>query len=56
LWTAQATHLGEFQGIPPSGQPGIVSGISIFRLANGSIVECWTNYDALGLLQQLGVF
>ena len=54
-WTAAATHLGAFQGIPPTARKGNVSGISIFRIANGQIAECWTNYDALGLLQQLGL-
>lgn len=53
-WTARATHTGEFQGIPPNGHKGTIEGISIFRIANSFIVECWTNYDALGLLQQLG--
>jgi steroid delta-isomerase-like uncharacterized protein len=54
-WTARATHLGEFQGVPPTARMGMVTGISIFHISNGNIVECWTSYDALGLLQQLGV-
>jgi len=32
-----------------------VSGIGITRLADGKAVESWGNYDALGMLQQLGV-
>jgi hypothetical protein len=31
-----------------------VTGISIDRWQNGKIVESWVNWDALGLLQQLG--
>jgi steroid delta-isomerase-like uncharacterized protein len=54
-WTARATHTGEFQGIPAKGHKGTIEGISIFRIANSCIVECWTNYDALGLFQQLGL-
>lgn len=53
-WTARATHLGTFQGIPPTGKPGVVTGITINRFADGKVVEGWTNLDNLGLLQQLG--
>ena len=54
-WTARGTHTGEFQGIPPTGKPGKMTGIDIDRVADGKIVECWVNSDDLGLLQQLGV-
>ncbi len=54
-WTVQATHLGEFHGIPPTGRQGVVTGISIDRLANGKFVEGWTIFDELGMMQQLGV-
>ena len=53
-WTARATHRHAFQGIPPTGKRAEVSGISISRVATGKYVEGWTNWDALGLLQQLG--
>ena len=33
----------------------MTTGISITRLASGKFVERWTMFDALGLLQQLGV-
>ena len=54
-WTARGTHLGEFQGIPPAGRRGAITGITIDRIANGKVVECWTNADDLGLLRLLGV-
>jgi steroid delta-isomerase-like uncharacterized protein len=54
-WSARATHTGEFQGMPATARKGRVDGITIFRVANGCIVECWTNYDSLGLIQQLGL-
>jgi steroid delta-isomerase-like uncharacterized protein len=54
-FTMTGTHTGaEFLGLPPSGRQITMTGISIFRLANGKIVEHWANEDALGLLQQLG--
>ena len=54
-FTMMGTHTGaDFLGLPPSGRKINVSGISIFRIADGKIVEHWANEDALGLLQQLG--
>jgi predicted ester cyclase len=54
-WAARGTHTGELRGIPPTGEQGCISGMSIDRLADGKVVECWVNSDELGLLQQLGV-
>ncbi len=54
-WIARATHKGEFKGIPPTGNQVNFTAIDIDRLVNGKVVECWTNVDELGLLQQLGV-
>jgi steroid delta-isomerase-like uncharacterized protein len=54
-WTATGTHTGPFHGIPPTGKAGKITGIDIDRIVNGKTVECWTNSDDLGLLQQLGV-
>jgi steroid delta-isomerase-like uncharacterized protein len=53
-WTATGTHTGDFMGIPPSGQVATSSGITIFRIADGRIVEEWSESDMLGLLQQVG--
>jgi steroid delta-isomerase-like uncharacterized protein len=54
-WTASGTHKGQFQGIPPTGRQMTMTGITIFRIANGKLVEGWTNADILGMMQQLGV-
>lgn len=54
-WTARGTHKGPLMGIPPTGKQVTVTGITIDRFANGKGVESWSNYDALGMLQQLGV-
>lgn len=53
-WTAKGTHLGDFNGIPPTGNFATSSGITIFRVAEGRIVEEWSESDTLGLLQQVG--
>jgi steroid delta-isomerase-like uncharacterized protein len=54
-WTASGTHQGEFLGIPPTGKQATWTGITIYRIADGNIVEAWWIKDVLGLLQQLGV-
>jgi steroid delta-isomerase-like uncharacterized protein len=54
-WTGHGTNTGPFMGMPPSGKPTTVTGIDIYRVVDGRVVESWTNWDALGLMQQLGV-
>jgi len=54
-WTVSGTHEGELAGIPRTGRRFSVTGISIARIVNGRIAESWNNWDALGLMQQLGV-
>ena len=53
-WSAHATNLTSFQGIPPTGRQVSLSGIDIDRIVNGKVVECWSVSDDLGILQQLG--
>jgi steroid delta-isomerase-like uncharacterized protein len=52
--TGYGTHTGEFLGIPPTGKQVAMTGIAIWRIADGKIVEHWAEIDALGLLHQLG--
>jgi predicted ester cyclase len=55
-WTLTQTHTGEpFMGASASGKRVQVTGISIYRIADGKIVEHWANMDLLGMLQQLGL-
>jgi steroid delta-isomerase-like uncharacterized protein len=54
-WTARGTHEGDLWGISPTGRQSTVTGITIDRIEGGKIAEAWTNWDALGLMQQLGV-
>jgi predicted ester cyclase len=48
------THLGEFEGISPTGKRVEFIGHSINRVAEGKIVESWVEVDMLGVMQQLG--
>lgn len=52
--TMTGTHMGDFFGIPPTGNKISFSGIYIARIADGKIVEHWGEEDSLGLLHQLG--
>ncbi len=52
--TVRGTHQGEWLGIAPTGKPVTFTGIWIARLTDGNLEEQWVNFDALGLLQQLG--
>lgn len=53
-WTGRGTHDGELMGISPTRKQVTVSGLTLSRLSNGKVVEEWTNWDTLGMLQQLG--
>lgn len=54
-WSGTGTHQGELMGIPATGKQSTVTGISIDLIVDGRIAESWTNWDTLGMLQQLGV-
>ena len=48
------THLGEFEGVAPTGRRVEFIGNSIDRVVDGKIVESWIEVDMLGVMQQLG--
>lgn len=55
-WTARGTQQGELMGIPATGLATTTVGINIARFdAAGMMVEQWSSWDVLGLMQQLGV-
>jgi predicted ester cyclase len=54
-WRSSGTHLGEFQGIAPTGRKITVTGITISRYADGQIAESWVGFDTQDLMRQLGV-
>ena len=58
VWTrfsARGTQMGPFLGVPPTGRVVTYTGMDLNRIAKGMIVESWVNYDALALLQQIGL-
>jgi steroid delta-isomerase-like uncharacterized protein len=54
-WSCRGTHKGDLSGIAPTGKQFTISGVTIARLSNGKMAEGYVNWDALGLMQQLGV-
>jgi steroid delta-isomerase-like uncharacterized protein len=48
------THQGDLMGIPPSGNPVDFSMIEVQRIAGGKIVEGWVEFDAMGMMRQVG--
>jgi len=54
-WTATGTNTGSLNGMPPTGKKATITGISILTFAGDQVTEQRTNWDTMGMLQQLGV-
>jgi predicted ester cyclase len=54
-WVWECTHTGVFNGLPATGKKVRFTGVTIVRVANGLMVEHWSEVDVVSLLQQLGV-
>lgn len=54
-WSCRGTHKGDLNGIAATGKQFNITGVSNARFTNSKMVEGWVNWDALGLMQQLGV-
>lgn len=52
--SARGTHTGELFGHAPTGKVVTLTGITIYRLVDGQIVERWAEHG-LGILDQLGI-
>ena len=52
-WTTRCTHMGDFYGMPPTGNTIEYGGIDIIRFEKGRIVELWSQMDKLSLRRQL---
>lgn len=53
-WTTEGTNTGQWGNVPATGKHATFSGVNIFRIADGKVVEIWNYRDDLGLMQQLG--
>jgi predicted ester cyclase len=53
--TTQQTHNGWYRDLPPTGRKVKMTGVHIFRFADGKLCDTWLEIDALGGVQQMGV-
>jgi len=54
-WTTHGTNSGSLFGMPATHKSATITGVTIDHIVVGKTVETWTNFDNLGMLQQLGV-
>lgn len=52
--TVHGTHLGDFMGVPATGMPFTIMEMHVARVRGARVVERWSLWDALGLIQQIG--
>jgi steroid delta-isomerase-like uncharacterized protein len=52
--TYRGTHRGPLFGIAPTGRAVQYSGVALFQVRAGKIVDGWVLGDTLGLMRQLG--
>jgi predicted ester cyclase len=50
----RGTHEGMFQGVPPTGRRWAATCSAFYRVEREQIVDSWTNWDLLGIHDQLG--
>lgn len=51
-WVNRGTHKGEFMGVPATGKEVEIQGITIYRIAAGTIVEMWDEVGRLFAVDQ----
>jgi steroid delta-isomerase-like uncharacterized protein len=54
-WTTRGTHKGQFLGVAPTNRTATISGTSIHRIEGGKIVEQWSDWNLMTLMEQLGI-
>jgi steroid delta-isomerase-like uncharacterized protein len=54
-WFIRGTHLGTFMGIPPTGRPVEIPGMSMAELRNAKFVGDHFYFDALGVLRDMAL-
>jgi steroid delta-isomerase-like uncharacterized protein len=52
-WSFTGKHSGDGLGLPPTRRTVNVTGLTVLRVADGSVVECWQNWDMLGMMEQI---
>jgi predicted ester cyclase len=52
-WSAKGIHKGEFKAKKPTEKPVSYSGVTVYRIKNGQIIEYWAYLDMQHLLSQI---
>ena len=53
-FTMAGVHKGPFMGVPATGKPYVLPGITIMRFSGDTVLERWSSADMLGVLVQIG--
>ena len=54
-WVSRGTNTGAMMGMPPTGRPMEVMGISLFQVVDGKVAMEWEGFDTMGMMRQLGL-
>lgn len=54
-WETTGHHVGPYGSVAATGRDITMTGVDIFRLADGRIVECRSLWDGLSVYEQMGV-
>lgn len=54
-WRSSGTHKGDLGGIAPTDKRIVIEGITVSHIKNGKILDQHVSWDALGMMQQLGI-
>jgi len=52
-YEVEATHYGEAFGIPATGKKFTSTGVVIYEMKDGKILQSWQELDLMGIIQQL---
>ena len=52
---ATGKNTGEFNGMPATGKNTNVTGVMTSKIKDGKVIEAWSLFDNLTMMQQLGV-
>lgn len=52
-WRLEGTNDGTFRGLPPTGRPVTLAGVTIDRFVHGRVAESWHYWDTAHLAAQL---
>ncbi|MGO9087634.1 MAG: ester cyclase [Candidatus Sulfotelmatobacter sp.] len=55
-WTLSGTNTQAGWGLPGTGKPVKISGMTLFRFKAGKISEEWNAYSILGVLKEAGLY